>query len=96
MQQNQRVLLVPILPDWPKLNATELVGVSDDPDEIDRARALAEELGRTNCLFVFGSPDAIPWRDQYFDTAYIAGEATTEIRRVMTGQGVIHEWQSRF
>jgi ubiquinone/menaquinone biosynthesis C-methylase UbiE len=96
VQPNHRVLLVPILSDWPKIEAAELVGVSEDLDEIDHARALAEELGRTNCLFVVGSPEAIPWRDQYFDTAYLAAESTTEILRVMKHEGEVHECQSKF
>jgi len=45
-------------------------------------------------MFIEGSVDAIPWRDSYFDLAYLEGPATDEVRRVMTPEGIIHECQS--
>ncbi len=94
MPQNPRVLIVPILPNWPGIEASQLIGVSTDLDQIDQARAHAESLNRIDCMFIEGSVDAIPWRDSYFDIAYIAGSATDEVRRVMSPEGIIHECQS--
>jgi hypothetical protein len=91
---NLRVLIIPILPNWPNLQADQLIGVSSDLDEIDRARAQAESLNRTDCLFIQGSIDSIPWREAYFDVAYLAAAATDEVRRVMNAEGMIHECQS--
>jgi ubiquinone/menaquinone biosynthesis C-methylase UbiE len=91
---NLRFLLIPILPNWPDLPAGQLIGVSSDLDEIDQARELAESLHRTDCMFIQGSMEAIPWRDSYFDVAYLAGSASDEVRRVMTPEGIIHECQS--
>lgn len=91
---NPRVLITPILSGWSQLPAGQLVGLSEDLDEIDQARALAEELGRTDCLFVVGNENEIPWRDDYFDVAYLAGKATSEVRRVIQPDGIIHECQS--
>ncbi len=94
MPPNLRVLVLPILPNWPDLPAGQLIGVSPDLDEIDQARAQAESLHRTDCMFIEGTIEAIPWRDSYFDVAYLAGSATDELRRVMTPEGIIHECQS--
>ncbi len=94
MPPNLRVLLIPILPNWPDLPAGQLIGISSDLDEIDQARELAESLHRTDCMFIQGSIEEIPWRDSYFDVAYLAGSASDEVRRVMTPEGIIHECQS--
>ena len=96
MPPNPRVLLIPILEGWQKIVASQVVGVSEDLDEIDRARALAEQLGRIDCLFIQGNENEIPWRDTYFDVAYLAGKATDEVRRVIQEAGMIHECQSTF
>lgn len=96
MPQNQKVLLLPILPGWPTLEASQLIGFAEDLDEIDAARALAESLGRVDCMFLQGNLDSIPWRDEYFDVAYLGSTATDEVRRVLTRQGVVHECQSKF
>lgn len=82
--------MIPIQPDWPHLPAGQLVGLSEDLNQIDRARAMAEQLGRIDCLFAFGNVNEIPWRDAYFDEVYLTGEATAEVRRVLTSEGVIH------
>ncbi len=94
MPPNQRILIIPILSNWPDLPAGQLIGVASDLDAIDRARAHAESLHRIDCMFIEGSVDAIPWRDSYFDIAYLEGLATDEVRRVMTPEGIIHECQS--
>ena len=94
MPPNQRILIIPILSNWPDLPAGQLIGVASDLDEIDRARAQAESLHRIDCMFIEGSVNAIPWRDSYFDIAYLEGLATDEVRRVMTPEGIIHECQS--
>ncbi len=91
----RKVLIVPILEDWPKLAGGLLVGVSDDLAAIDAARARAEELSLEDCMFIQGSPDNIPWRDGFFTEAYLEKEATPEIRRVIQEGGKIHEWQSK-
>jgi ubiquinone/menaquinone biosynthesis C-methylase UbiE len=93
---NPKVLLIPILDEWASLAASQLVGLSEDLDAIDQARALAEELGRTDCLFILGNVNEIPWRDAYFDVVYVAGQATDEVRRVVAEGGVVHECQSTF
>lgn len=92
--QQPRVLIVPIVAGWQDLPAGQLVGVSEDLDAIDAARELAEALGRINCMFIPGSADEIPWRDAYFDAAYIVGEATAEVRRVCTPDAEIHQCAS--
>lgn len=86
--------MIPIIPGWHAIEASQLVGVGEDRDEIDRARALAESLGRIDCLFILGNVNEIPWRDKYFDAAYLAGKATDEVRRVIQPDGTIHECQS--
>lgn len=95
MPPNRKVLLVPILGDWPKLAGGLLVGVSEDIAAIDAARAKAEELGLEDCMFIEGSPDNIPWRNDFFTEAYLEKEATPEIRRVIQEGGEIHEWQNK-
>lgn len=88
--------MIPIIPGWDRIPASQLVGVSDDLDEIDGARALAESLGRIDCLFIQGNENGIPWRDAYFDVAHLAGTATAEVRRVLGPDGTIHECQSTY
>ena len=95
MPPNRKVLLVPILDNWPTLAGGLLVGVSEDLAAIDAARAKAEALGLEDCMFVEGSPDNIPWRDAFFTEAYLEKEATPEIRRVIQEGGEIHEWQNK-
>ena len=95
MPPNRKVLIVPILDDWPKLAGGLLVGVSEDISAIDAARARAEALRLEDCMFVEGSPDNIPWRDAFFTEAYLEKAVTPEIRRVVQEGGEIHEWQNK-
>ncbi len=92
MEQNARVLVVPIVEAWAEIPAGQLVGVSEDLDAVDRARQRAEELGHTDCMFIEGSVTEIPWRNGYFDVIYTNGAATDEVRRVGKPDAVIHEW----
>lgn len=46
-------------------------------------------------MFIEGSPDNIPWRDDFFTEAYLEKEATPDIRRVIQEGGEIHEWQNK-
>lgn len=86
--------MLPILKDWEEIEAGQLVGIGEDADAVDAARETAERLSRTNCLFVLGTKDEIPWRDSYFDVAYIKGAASEEVRRVLKEEGKVVEWQS--
>ena len=92
---NRKVLLVPILDNWPTLAGGLLVAVSEDIAAIDAARARAEALGLEDCMFVEGSADNIPWRDAFFTEAYLENESTPEVRRVVQEGGEIHEWQNK-
>lgn len=74
----------------------QLVGLSEDLDQIDMARALAEDLGRVDAMFMVGNASEIPWRDGYFDVAYVGTASTEELKRVLKAGGVVHEWQSEF
>ncbi|WP_031500669.1 hypothetical protein [Bryobacter aggregatus] len=94
MLPNRKILVVPILDGWPKLVDGLFVGVADQLDVIDRARALAESLGLDNCMFTEGNADDLPWRDGFFTDIYTSGPITPEIRRVLAEGGHIHEWQS--
>ncbi len=96
MAPNAKVLLIPILKGWQQLPVGQLIGISTDLDEVDAARALAEELKRVDCMFIEGSENAIPWRDEYFDEAYLGCPLTDEIRRVMKPEGTIHECPDGF
>ncbi len=83
--------MIPIVAAWPNLTASQLVGLDMDLDRIDEARALAEEMNRTDCMFMLGSADEIPWRDGYFEAIYTQNEPTAEIKRVLAPGGVIHQ-----
>ncbi|MFN8684722.1 MAG: methyltransferase domain-containing protein [Acidobacteriota bacterium] len=88
--------MAPLGPGWAEIPAELLVGVSEDLEAIDAARRLAESLERTNCLFIQGSPDEIPWRDSFFDVVYTSGKSTAEIRRVIKPEGRIQECLSGY
>jgi ubiquinone/menaquinone biosynthesis C-methylase UbiE len=94
MKPTRRVLVMPIREGWERLEAEQIVGVDENWETIDRARARAEELGRTDCLFIFGTSLEIPWRENYFDEAYIEGQCSNEVRRVIKTNGKVHTWQN--
>jgi ubiquinone/menaquinone biosynthesis C-methylase UbiE len=96
MTRDSRVLMIPILPGWQGMECGQMVGLSEDLDEIDRAREVAEELGRVDVMFMVGNAGEIPWRDGYFDVAYVGGASTEEVKRVMKEGGAVHEWQREF
>ncbi len=90
----RRALVIPVRPGWEAIVAEQVVGVDEDLEALDRARARAEELGRTNCLFIQGNILEIPWRENYFDDAYVTGECSVELYRVIKEDGKVHPWQS--
>jgi len=96
VERNSKVLMIPILPGWQGMECGQLVGLSEDLDQIDVARALAEDLGRVDAMFMVGNASEIPWRDGYFDVAYVGTASTEEVKRVLKAGGVVHEWQSEF
>lgn len=99
LKTNARILLAPIPADWiglaRQLPEGMLLGLARDEAELDSARALAEAEGLANCMFVLGTAEDIPWQENYFDEARVAGElsekAAWELSRVLGSSGAVLE-----